>query len=176
MKRVIPLFVIFCVLAAAPAWPADIDININVGAPAVVPITIPEPPLFLVPRALGFQVAVGVSYDLFRVAGRFYLFSNNVWRVGSGYNGPWQVIRHDHLPRGLRTQRLHDIRTYRDHEYVVYKRDQTHYRGKSYRPERYDHDRDGHGHSQAQNNFQESDKRAAHGHGRGHGKEGKGWM
>ncbi|WP_303720889.1 hypothetical protein [Malonomonas rubra] len=186
MKSKIPLLALCWVLGTAPAWSANVNININVGAPVGVPIIFPEPPLFLAPVPLGFQVAVGVPYDLFRVDGRFYLFFDNVWHVGSGYNGPWQVVHHDHLPRGLRRQRLRDIRTYRDHEYVVYNRDKALYRGGSYRPERYDRDRDhdrgwdhrgenDREHSRKQNDYRDSDKRADRGHGNKHKKGGEGW-
>lgn len=148
-KRIIPLLVVCWMLGATPAWSGNVDvgININIGAPISPPVIVPEPPLFLTPSHLGFQVAVGVPEDLFIIGGRFYLHKDNYWRVGPGYNGPWQVIRHDHLPPGLRQHKLREIRSYREREYINYKKDKAHYRGRWYRPERqnHDHDRDRNG-------------------------------
>jgi hypothetical protein len=71
-KRMISLLAICWVLAAAPAWSGNLDvgINVNIGAPVRGAISISEPPLFLAPAHLGFQVAVGVPYDLCIVDGR----------------------------------------------------------------------------------------------------------
>ena len=153
-KFSIPVVALCWMLTALPALAGNVDfgININIGTPVQGPVMVSEPPLFLAPARLGFQVAVGVPYDLCIVDGRYYLFQANVWYVGSGYNGPWQVVHHDHLPRNLRRRKVREIRSYRDREYVIYKRDRNHYQGRSYRPEWHDRDfdrdrdRDGHRH------------------------------
>lgn len=174
-KRLIPLLALGCLLAAAPAWAGNIGININIDAPIPVPIVIPKPPLFLAPSHLGFQVAVGVPEDLFIVGGQYYLHKDNVWRVGSGYNGPWRVVRRNHLPPGLRRHRLREIRSYRDREYAIYKRDKGHYRGRSYRPEGHEHghDRGSHGYQHRRDDNdrgrdydRDSDRGGKHHHGR----------
>ncbi len=136
-KRTLVFLLFSPLLAAAPAVAGDVGVNVNVnlGAPAPVPIIVSEPPLFLVPRALGFQVAVGIDFDMFHIDGRYYTCRDHVWYVGHRYNGPWQVVRHDHLPPGLRKHRLASIRQYRDEEYRHYHQDRERYHGSSYRPE-----------------------------------------
>ena len=168
--RTLRLLALLGVLAAAPAWAGHVDvgIHVNIDAAVPVPVVLPEPPLFLTPARLGFQVAVGIPEDLFIVAGRYYLFKDDVWRVGPGYNGPWQVVHREHLPPGLRKHRLRDIRAYREREYVIYKKDKDHYRGKRYRPERQDRHHEQNGYRDAT-----GDSDRGNGHDHGHGKKDK---
>jgi hypothetical protein len=149
MRRTIFAALVLALLTAQGALAAnvgfDLDIHVHDGAqqPAPVPLIVQEPPLFLVPPALGVAVAVGVPYDMFYLSGSYYLCRNNVWYVGTGYNGPWKGIKHDRLPPGLRKHKYEKIRYYRDEEYRHYREGRDHYRGKSFRPEKEEHGRGG---------------------------------
>ncbi|HXV20044.1 MAG TPA: hypothetical protein VD811_03505 [Desulfuromonadales bacterium] len=135
--RKAPLFLLAAALfGISPALASDLglDLNLHLGNRSPAPIIVEEPPLFLVPPTLGFQVAVGVPYDMFLISGRYYLCRDNTWYVAPGYGGPWGVIQHDRLPPGLAKRRYTEIIALRDEEYGHYKRDRGHYRGKAYRP------------------------------------------
>ena len=152
---------LFNVLSVSWAFGGNVGANINIRigdpppvvvAPAPVPVIVSEPPLFLTPSSLGFAVAVGVPYDMFYIDGRYYLHQSNVWYAGHRYDGPWTVVVRDRLPPGLRKHKHEKIILVRDEEYHHYRKNRDRYRGKTYRPERYD-DR---------------------GEKRGHGKKGRG--
>lgn len=119
---------------SAGAIDFGIDLRIKAGTEVPAPIIVAEPPLFLIPPTLGFQVAVWVPYDMFRIDGLFYLHQEGTWRVAPGYNGPWKVIEHRPLPPGLAKRRLGDILALRDAEYGNYRQNKDGYRGKPYRP------------------------------------------
>ncbi len=150
LKKSLLLMACLPLLTCAAAT-AEVNINVNIGAPVAVPIIVPEPPLFLVPPSLGFRVAVGLDIDLFHIDGHYYACRDNVWYIGPRYNGPWTVIVHDRLPSGLRQHRLADLRSWRDDEYRHYRRDEDHYRGRTFRPG--------------------SDREGQHGHGKNKGTE-----
>lgn len=137
------------ILISAPLQAADVDfnVNLNVGnqpasrAVRAIPVVIEEPPVFLYPPRLGFGVAVDIPYDLVYIDGRYYLYQDDAWLVSPGYNGPWGVVGHDHLPPGLRKHQRRDIIDNRDREYVVYRKAgrDDHYRGKTHHPGRDKH-------------------------------------
>ena len=102
--RKAPLFLLAAALfGISPALASDLglDLNLHLGNRSPAPIIVEEPPLFLVPPTLGFQVAVGVPYDMFLISGRYYLCRDNTWDVAPGYGGPCGVIQHNRLPTGL---------------------------------------------------------------------------
>jgi hypothetical protein len=45
-------------------------------------------------------------------------------------------VQYDGLPPIIRKQRIESIRKYRDMEYRIFRRDQAHYRGRTFRPDR----------------------------------------
>lgn len=145
MKKVFLVLFAAFLGGASPVSAADVgfDLNVHLGSRTPAPIIVDEPPLFLVPPALGFYVAVGVPYDLFRIDGRFYLCKEKIWYVAPGYGGPWTAIQRDRLPPGLAKRRYAEIIALRNEEYGHYKRDREHYKGKSYRPGKAE--KDGHG-------------------------------
>lgn len=160
MTRMLFGVLVWCLFApAALAADVGVGININLGNVRVAPIVVDEPPLFLTlsPFA-GLRVAVGIPYDMFFVEGRYYVFRDNIWHVGPGYNGPWKIIQHNHLPPGLIKHRHGDLIRERDREYERYRHDGDGYRGEKYRPEKR-----GKGHDDADDR----------GRGKGHGKGGK---
>lgn len=133
MKIALPVLLAAALLGASPAL-ADIglDLNVHLGNRSPAPIIVEEAPLFLVPATLGFQVAVGVPYDMFYIDDRYYLCQGNGWYVATGYGGPWTVIQRDRLPHRLAKRRYAEIIALRDEEYGHYKRDRDHYKGKTY--------------------------------------------
>lgn len=92
-------------------------------------IVIQEPPVFLVPVALGFQVAVGIPYDMFLISGRYYVYHGDIWYIASSYNGPWTVVKYKNLPPGLQKHRVENIRAIREEEYRNYKAKKEHGEG-----------------------------------------------
>jgi hypothetical protein len=136
MKKSLPVLLAAALLGTSPALGSDIgfDINLHLGNRSPAPIIVEEAPLFLVPPTLGFQVAVGVPYDMFLIGGRYYLCRDKAWYVSTGYGGPWTVVRHERLPPGLAKRRYTEIIAMRDEEYGHYKRDRNRYQGKTYRP------------------------------------------
>lgn len=145
MKKALPVLLLTALFGASPVFAADIglDINVHLGSRSPAPIIVEEAPLFLVPPTLGFQVAVGVPYDMFYIEGRYYLCKGKVWHVAPGYGGPWTVIQRERLPPGLAKRRYAEIIALRDEEYGHYKRDRDHYKGKAYRPGKTE--KEGHG-------------------------------
>lgn len=143
MKKLSALLFVLAAASTAQATDVGFDLNINIGnrpkvvAPAPSPapvIVVEEPPEFIYPSSLGFYVAVGVPYDIFYVSNTYYLYRGNVWYRAAGYNGPWVVVRHDHLPRGLRKHKYEKIRMVRDEEYRIYREDRDRYRGRHFKP------------------------------------------
>lgn len=147
MKKFLLVLLVVVLGGASMALAADVGFgfNLHIGNPSPAPIIVDEPPLFLAPPALGFQVAVDVPYDMFRIEGRYYLCKDHVWFVAPGYDGPWSGIRRDHLPARLARRRYADIISLRDEEYGHYKRDGDHYQGKPFRPGRAKKKRHGRG-------------------------------
>ncbi len=138
-------------LFASPLQASDVGFNINLSignqpAPRVVrpvPVIIEEPPVFLYPAQLGFAVAVGIPYDLIYIEGRYYLYDDDIWYVGSRYDGPWTVVKHKHLPPGLRKHKVKYIHDCRDREYHSYRKvyHDSGYRGKIHHPGKDKHKR-----------------------------------
>ncbi len=157
MRQTLAILLAAVLCGAAPAAATDVglDLNLHLGSRSPAPIIVEEPPLFLVPPALGIHVAVGVPYEMFYVGGRYYYAKGETWYVSPAYGGPWAVIVHDRLPPGLRKHKVRELVALRDDEYRRYRREGQHYHGKSYRPERGDHDGGG--------------KKEKHGGGRKHG-------
>lgn len=146
MRHSLPAGLLGLLFYASPLQASDVGFNINLSignqpAPRVVramPVVIEEPPLFLYPPQLGFAVAVGIPYDLIYIEGRYYMLHDDRWYVGSRYDGPWQAIRHKHLPPGLRKHKVQYIHDCRDREYHSYRRvyDDGGYRGRVYHPDK----------------------------------------
>ncbi|MHB1399460.1 MAG: hypothetical protein ACYDAI_17515 [Trichloromonadaceae bacterium] len=151
MHRKVLAGLIGLLLTSAPLHASDVGFNINLSlgnqpAPRVVravPVVIQEPPMFLYPPQLGFAVAIGIPYDVVYLDGRYYLYDDDIWHVSSRYNGPWQRVKHKHLPPGLRKHKYREIVEYREREYVVYRGagHDDHYRGKVHHPGREKHKR-----------------------------------
>ena len=131
------------VVLAAMAAGCGVNVNGTAGAltpqPAVMAgqpnVAFPNPPLFITPPHLGFYVGVGTPYDIVFAYDNFYLYYGNSWFRASSYKGPWTTVQYDGLPPIIRKQRIESIRQYRDLEYRTYRRDQAHYRGRTFRPD-----------------------------------------
>lgn len=136
MKRFLLLLLTATFMGAPVAQASDVDfgIDLHIGSHSAAPIVVRERPMFLAPAELGFHVAVGVPYDMFFIGGSYYVCKNHHWYRGSNYNGPWKGIGPKHLPHGLAKKRYRDIIRVRDAEYVRYKKDKRHYKGKPYYP------------------------------------------
>jgi hypothetical protein len=94
------------VLTGAPAR-AGMNVNVNIGAPAVVVAQPPE--MILVPDSLVYY-APGVEAELFFYRGDWYTRSSGRWYRGRSYEGPWVTVgpravpaAFVRLPRNYRT-------------------------------------------------------------------------
>jgi len=119
---------------ASAAW-GEVNVNVNVGVPGPR-IVLSSPPDFIMPPSLGFYVAVGTPYDLYRVNNNYYVFHNNAWYRGTYYNGPWRAVNHQQLPQSLRRHNHEQIRAIRDEEYRHYRDNRDSYRGKHFKPDK----------------------------------------
>ena len=117
----------------APARAGD-NITIKVPTPPLPPIpkiTLRVPPPMVWLPAPKVYVARDTSHNIFYHENRYYLYQDDHWYAAPGYEGPWIVVRVDHLPPGLRAYRRHDW---------------DHYQREAERRHRY-HDGDGHRHA-----------------------------
>lgn len=91
-------------VAAAPAS-AEVNLNINLGPPAVV---VHEPPeMIAIPGSMVY-FAPGVSVSLLFHDGYWWTPKQGVWYRSTAYGGPWVVVRQAppaivHLPPNYRT-------------------------------------------------------------------------
>lgn len=144
MKKLL-LVIMVAAIAAASSAQAEVNVNVNVGIPVPrVVVSAPPavlfsvPPLFITPSRLGFYVGVDTPYDIVFSSDYFYLYYGNSWHRSRHHNGPWVEVPYRDLPPGIRKHRIEQIRSYRDREYNVYRKERDHYRGKNFRP---DHER-----------------------------------
>jgi hypothetical protein len=143
MKRFVFLLLAAALLGAPAAQAANVGFNLDmhIGNHPEPPIVVHQRPVFLAPAELDFHVAVGVPYDMFMVHGDYYVCRGDRWYRSHSYNGPWQGVRRKHLPPGLAKRRYADIIHVRDVEYVRYKKDKHHYKGRGYYADDHDDDR-----------------------------------
>ncbi len=74
---------------------AEVNLNINIGPPAVV---VHEPPeMVVMPRSLVYW-APGVSIDLFFYRGYWWTPKEGHWFRARSYNGPWVGMDRRHVP------------------------------------------------------------------------------
>lgn len=175
--RIVPRLLLAALLAVPSLALAEVNVNINLGAPVLPlpPLPAPPrilfnaPPLFLAPASLGFYVGVDMPYDMVLLSGSYYLFRGNHWFRGSNYNGPWTATRYEQLPPQIRQYRVEKIRYYRDHEYRAYREDRDHYRGRYFRPGRGGNERwqDDRGYRKEEKRWEKEEHRGGWKHGRG---------
>ena len=115
-----------CLLA--PLAAAPVNVNINIGPPP--PVVVHSAPTMLFLADPGVYVAVGVPYDIFFIGGRYYSMHGSAWYWGSSHSGPWVHVVHRSLPPGLQKFKVHQLREFREREYVVYKAQGPNFKGK----------------------------------------------
>jgi hypothetical protein len=131
------LAVVFGIVLMMPLFGAGsasaevgVNLNINVGAPP--PVVVASPPTMLFLGQPGLYVAVGVPYDIYYIAGRYYYFHDGHWFWAAGYGGPWVFVEGRALPPGLRKYRIEQLRGYRDREFKSYKVQGPKYNGRHF--------------------------------------------
>lgn len=136
--------------STASADNVGLDLNVHLGDAPRQQVIVQEPVYhqppqgfyveedinFILPRSLGFYVAVGLPYDLFFVGNNYYLFRDGYWHRARHSQGPWVTVNHRNLPRGLRKHKLERLRHYRDKEYGIYRHNERNYRGKHFRSDK----------------------------------------
>ena len=116
-------------LAASPAQ-AQLNVNVNIGAPP--PVIVHSPPTMVFLTEPGLYVATGISHDIYFVSGRYFYFHGDNWFWASAYDGPWVFVVHENLPPGLRKFKVRELRTFRDREYAVYRAQGKNFKGKQF--------------------------------------------
>ncbi len=85
---------LYLACAAAPAF-SEVNVNINIGPPAVV---VHEPPeMVVIPRTMVY-FAPGVHVELLFFRGHWWTRHEGRWFRSRGYNGPWAVIGPRYVP------------------------------------------------------------------------------
>ncbi len=79
-------------VVVAPPPPASVSVDIRIGHR--------PPPLVVVPGSRVYY-APEVNYNYFAYGGRFYVYQNDIWLVGSAYNGPWMMIGLERVPQPI---------------------------------------------------------------------------
>ncbi len=130
--RTVLAVVVVALSLASAAW-GEVNVNVSVGIPGLR-MEFSNPPDFIMPPSLGFYVAVGTPYDLYRVNNNYYVFQNNAWYRGTYYNGPWKAVNHQQLPQSIRNHNHEKIRAIRDEEYRHYRENRNSYHGKHFKP------------------------------------------
>lgn len=134
-------------LGASPGMAGDIGINLHFGNPYPPVVVAPQPiyrhpaPVFYFDRtpdffymdSLGFYVAMGAPYDLFRYRNVYYIYHRGYWHRSPRLNGPWVLADYRTLPPGFRKHKIEKIRKYRDDEYYRRHHDRRGY------PDRHDY-------------------------------------
>jgi|SRR5215470_15791207 len=93
-----PPLVIGLVLAAVAGspLPTQAQVSVNIG------VNLPGPPqLVPVPAAPAIAYAPAVDANYFYFDREYYVFSNGVWYVSRGYNGPWAALPPEFVPQPL---------------------------------------------------------------------------
>lgn len=152
MTRLIPCFLALpLALAAASSQAGDIGINFHFGPPPPAPVIIAPRPLyqpagpafyfsttpeFIYSNSLGFYIAIGSPYDLFRYNNFYYIFHQGYWHRSPRIHGPWHVVERRALPPHFRRHKIDDIRRYRDRDYKRYKDNRRDHHDRRYHPSR----------------------------------------
>ncbi len=89
--------VVFAVFGAAPAF-SGVNVNVNIGPPAVV---VAEPPEMVVVPETMVYFAPGVSVDLLFFDGFWWTPKEGRWFRARGYDGPWTIVPARGVPRAI---------------------------------------------------------------------------
>jgi len=142
-------------LCALSSQAGDVGVSFHFGVPSPPVIVAPQPvyrhpapvfyfdttPDFYYMDSLGFDVAIGSPYDLFRYRNAYYIFHNGYWHRSSRLHGPWVLVDYRALPHGFRKHKIEHIRRYRDAEYNKHRHDRRNYPDRRYHPSHHDRDR-----------------------------------
>ena len=78
---------------------ADIDLDINIGAPGV--LFEHEPEVVVVPNTDVYYVPSRDDWDVYRYGGSWYANRNGSWFRSRSYRGPFSPIVYDRVPRPI---------------------------------------------------------------------------
>ena len=144
------LIVFQCVLPHDVAAGAQVNVNINIGAPPPVVVRA-RPTMVYLPEPAAY-VAVGIPYDIYFVTGRYYYLHGNDWFWADGYNGPWVYVSYNSLPPGLRKYRVERLHEFREREAKAYAVQGPGFKGKHFEAEERKSDSHGRGNAYASEN------------------------
>ena len=125
----------------------EVNVNINIDVPVPPAIVVEAPPAMIFLPQPRLYVAVGIPYSIFFFSSHYYYFHNDHWFRAPGYGGPWAQIKYKSLPPGLRKYKIHELHTFRDREFNVYREHGPRYKGKHFVADK-DHGHKSKGHSE----------------------------
>lgn len=105
MKKIYSWMVGFAVLFGALSGTvglreagADVDVQVNIGAPAVV---VDEPDEIIFMPGYGVYFVPDGEYDIFFYNGFWWSRRGNSWYRSRTYRGGWTVIKYQNVPRSV---------------------------------------------------------------------------
>ena len=129
--------------------PVYAELNVNIDVPVSLPprtpvtmgqpaqqvyddaapptVVLEQPPQLIYSPELGYYVAVGIPHEMVFIDGNYYIHRHGRWFLSPTYDGVWLSVAALSLPERIRSHSWEQIRTYRDREYAVYRRDPSHY-------------------------------------------------
>lgn len=115
---------LFAALGAVPAT-AGVNVNVNIGPPAVV---VAEPPeMVVIPQSMVY-FAPGVSVELFFYEGYWWTPKEGRWFRSRAYNGPWAIVGPRYVPRAIVAVPPGYRGTYGGHDHIPYGQLKKHWR------------------------------------------------
>lgn len=92
------------IAAACVVVPAGPPGHAKRGGPVVVapaPVVITARPRMVFVTEFGVAFSPDLDVDVYEVGGIWYTFRSGLWYQADVYSGPWVVVEHRHLPKGL---------------------------------------------------------------------------
>jgi predicted membrane channel-forming protein YqfA (hemolysin III family) len=123
MKQMMKLVMVFGLAAAiggcvmVPVGPPGHAKHRGAVVMAPAPVVIAARPHMVFMTEFGVSFAPDLEFDVYEVGGVWYSFRSSTWYRGDAYDGPWVVVKHRHLPKGLAKVKPGQVRKfYFEHE------------------------------------------------------------
>jgi hypothetical protein len=86
-------------LLIASARSADAQVSVGIALPSVsIGINVPVYPELVVVPGYPVYYAPGTDWNYFFYDGVYWVYQGDSWYASSWYNGPWRIVRPEHVP------------------------------------------------------------------------------
>jgi hypothetical protein len=92
---ILAILVVFILLCPPKNGLAEINLNINIGAP---PVVVAEPSEVVLIPGSGVYFVADAGPDLFFHAGFWWSPRGDRWYRSQAHNGPWVIVEHRYVP------------------------------------------------------------------------------